>query len=60
MIYFFLLIIYNLVVCGFLVGLFWEVLHNSYVKGGLALSALIGPGRGLLIALPFLVSSIRL
>ncbi|XP_043810704.1 copper-transporting ATPase PAA2, chloroplastic isoform X2 [Manihot esculenta] len=29
-------------------GLFWEVLHNSYVKGGLALSALIGPGRDLL------------
>ncbi|KAK7843253.1 copper-transporting atpase paa2 [Quercus suber] len=25
---------------------FWEVLHNSYVKGGLALGALLGPGRG--------------
>lgn len=29
-------------------GSFWEVLHNSYVKGGLALGALFGPGRGLL------------
>lgn len=29
-------------------GSFWEVLHNSYVKGGLALGALLGPGRGLL------------
>ncbi|PSR93625.1 Copper-transporting ATPase [Actinidia chinensis var. chinensis] len=27
-------------------GSFWEVLHNSYVKGGLALGALLGPGRG--------------
>ncbi|KAE8099922.1 hypothetical protein FH972_017866 [Carpinus fangiana] len=27
-------------------GAFWEVLHNSYVKGGLALAALLGPGRG--------------
>ncbi|XP_043810705.1 copper-transporting ATPase PAA2, chloroplastic isoform X3 [Manihot esculenta] len=32
-------------------GLFWEVLHNSYVKGGLALSALIGPGRGVQVML---------
>nr|POE69257.1 copper-transporting atpase paa2, chloroplastic [Quercus suber] len=29
-------------------GSFWEVLHNSYVKGGLALGALLGPGRDLL------------
>ncbi|GMY29070.1 copper-transporting ATPase PAA2, chloroplastic [Fagus crenata] len=29
-------------------GSFWEVLHNSYVKGGLALAALLGPGRDLL------------
>lgn len=29
-------------------GLFWEALHNSYVKGGLALGALLGPGRDLL------------
>ncbi|KAM7507423.1 hypothetical protein LguiA_017876 [Lonicera macranthoides] len=27
-------------------GLFLELLHNSYVKGGLALGALLGPGRG--------------
>lgn len=27
-------------------GSIWEVLHNSYVKGGLALGALLGPGRG--------------
>ncbi|KAK3041748.1 hypothetical protein RJ639_000672 [Escallonia herrerae] len=29
-------------------GTFWELLHNSYVKGGLALGALLGPGRELL------------
>ncbi|XP_030448552.1 copper-transporting ATPase PAA2, chloroplastic [Syzygium oleosum] len=29
-------------------GSFWEFLHNSYVKGGLALGALLGPGRDLL------------
>ncbi|CAK7352778.1 unnamed protein product [Dovyalis caffra] len=29
-------------------GSFLEVLHNSYVKGGLALGALLGPGRDLL------------
>nr|AYW01698.1 HMA8 protein [Morus alba] len=29
-------------------GSFFEVLHNSYLKGGLALSALLGPGRDLL------------
>lgn len=29
-------------------GHFLEVLHNSYVKGGLALGALLGPGRDLL------------
>ncbi|XP_034684333.1 copper-transporting ATPase PAA2, chloroplastic [Vitis riparia] len=29
-------------------GSFWELLHNSYVKGGLALGALLGPGRELL------------
>ncbi|XP_065850987.1 copper-transporting ATPase PAA2, chloroplastic isoform X2 [Euphorbia lathyris] len=29
-------------------GPFWEALHNSYVKGGLALAALLGPGRDLL------------
>ncbi|PPD98905.1 hypothetical protein GOBAR_DD04067 [Gossypium barbadense] len=28
---------------------FLEVLHNSYVKGGLALTALLGPGRDLLV-----------
>lgn len=27
-------------------GGIWELLHNSYVKGGLALGALLGPGRG--------------
>ncbi|KAA3477303.1 copper-transporting ATPase PAA2, chloroplastic [Gossypium australe] len=30
-------------------GSFLEVLHNSYVKGGLALTALLGPGRDLLV-----------
>ncbi|KAK9131382.1 hypothetical protein Sjap_011869 [Stephania japonica] len=29
-------------------GSFWELLHNSYVKGGLAVGALLGPGRELL------------
>ncbi|KDP34025.1 hypothetical protein JCGZ_07596 [Jatropha curcas] len=29
-------------------GFFWEMLHNSYVKGGLSLAALLGPGRDLL------------
>ncbi|XP_043704363.1 copper-transporting ATPase PAA2, chloroplastic isoform X2 [Telopea speciosissima] len=29
-------------------GSFWDFLHNSYVKGGLALGALLGPGRDLL------------
>ncbi|GAB4836923.1 Copper-transporting ATPase paa2, chloroplastic [Ancistrocladus abbreviatus] len=29
-------------------GGFWDVLHNSYVKGILALGALMGPGRDLL------------
>lgn len=29
-------------------GSFFELLHNSYLKGGLALSALLGPGRDLL------------
>ncbi|KAJ0090746.1 hypothetical protein Patl1_13766 [Pistacia atlantica] len=29
-------------------GSFLELLHNSYVKGGVALGALLGPGRGLL------------
>jgi Cu+-exporting ATPase len=29
-------------------GAFWEVLHNAYVKGGLAVGALLGPGRDLL------------
>ncbi|KAL5786448.1 hypothetical protein ACOSQ2_008840 [Xanthoceras sorbifolium] len=29
-------------------GSFWELLHNSYVKGGFALVALFGPGRELL------------
>ncbi|KAI4376451.1 hypothetical protein MLD38_014212 [Melastoma candidum] len=29
-------------------GSFWEILHNAYVKGGLALAALLGPGRDLL------------
>ncbi|XP_059642621.1 copper-transporting ATPase PAA2, chloroplastic [Cornus florida] len=29
-------------------GSFWEALHNPYVKGGLALGALLGPGRDLL------------
>ncbi|KAF4386329.1 hypothetical protein G4B88_003546 [Cannabis sativa] len=27
-------------------GSFFELLHNSYLKGGLALGALLGPGRG--------------
>ncbi|KAG4194978.1 hypothetical protein ERO13_A06G083200v2 [Gossypium hirsutum] len=30
-------------------GSFLEILHNSYVKGGLALTALLGPGRDLLV-----------
>ncbi|XWS70179.1 hypothetical protein CRYUN_Cryun03dG0026600 [Craigia yunnanensis] len=30
-------------------GSFLEVLHNSYVKGGLGLAALLGPGRDLLV-----------
>ncbi|KAK4853487.1 hypothetical protein QYF36_009926 [Acer negundo] len=29
-------------------GSFWELLHNSYVKGGFAMMALFGPGRDLL------------
>ncbi|KAL9678794.1 hypothetical protein QQ045_016645 [Rhodiola kirilowii] len=29
-------------------GSMWDVLHNSYVKGGLATGALLGPGRDLL------------
>ncbi|XP_021744076.1 copper-transporting ATPase PAA2, chloroplastic-like isoform X2 [Chenopodium quinoa] len=29
-------------------GGIWDVLHNAYVKGGLALGALLGPGRDLL------------
>ncbi|KAM6541917.1 hypothetical protein CsatB_006364 [Cannabis sativa] len=29
-------------------GSFFELLHNSYLKGGLALGALLGPGRDLL------------
>ncbi|GAV71097.1 E1-E2_ATPase domain-containing protein/HMA domain-containing protein/Hydrolase domain-containing protein [Cephalotus follicularis] len=29
-------------------GSFWNLLHNPYVKGGLALGALLGPGRDLL------------
>lgn len=29
-------------------GGIWDLLHNSYVKGGLALGALFGPGRDLL------------
>lgn len=31
-----------------LLGGVWDLLHNSYVKGGLAVGALLGPGRGLL------------
>ncbi|XP_078444379.1 copper-transporting ATPase PAA2, chloroplastic [Wolffia australiana] len=30
-------------------GGFWELLHNSYVKCGLAVTALLGPGRDLLV-----------
>ncbi|KAE8658035.1 Copper-transporting ATPase PAA2 [Hibiscus syriacus] len=30
-------------------GSFLDVLHNSYIKGGLALTALLGPGRDLLV-----------
>ncbi|KAK4277292.1 hypothetical protein QN277_015309 [Acacia crassicarpa] len=30
-------------------GPVWEALHNSYVKGGIALAALMGPGRELLV-----------
>ncbi|VVB16895.1 unnamed protein product [Arabis nemorensis] len=29
-------------------GGFWDLLHNSYLKGGLAVGALLGPGRELL------------
>ncbi|PON63409.1 Heavy metal-associated domain containing protein [Trema orientale] len=32
-------------------GSFFEMLHNSYLKGGLALGALLGPGRGWLVSL---------
>lgn len=35
-----------------------EVLHNSYVKGGLALGALLGPGRGWLLFLQLLQNSL--
>jgi len=34
----------------FCAGGIWDVLHNSYVKGTLALGALLGPGRGLCLA----------
>lgn len=35
-------------------GGMWDLLHNSYVKGGLAVGALLGPGRGLpLLKHPF-------
>ncbi|OIW14954.1 hypothetical protein TanjilG_30673 [Lupinus angustifolius] len=30
-------------------GPIWEILHSSYFKGGLALGALLGPGRDLLL-----------
>ncbi|KAL1552299.1 Copper-transporting ATPase paa2, chloroplastic [Salvia divinorum] len=30
-------------------GSFFDILHNSYVKGGLALGSLLGPGRDLLV-----------
>ncbi|KAF1865196.1 hypothetical protein Lal_00004570 [Lupinus albus] len=30
-------------------GSLWEILHSSYFKGGLALGALLGPGRDLLL-----------
>ncbi|KAG6508864.1 copper-transporting ATPase PAA2, chloroplastic-like isoform X1 [Zingiber officinale] len=30
-------------------GFFWDLLHNSYVKGGIALGSLLGPGRDLLL-----------
>lgn len=30
----------------FCLGSFLDILHNSYVKGGLALGSLLGPGRG--------------
>ncbi|KAF9597084.1 hypothetical protein IFM89_015275 [Coptis chinensis] len=30
-------------------GSFFDILHNSYVKGGLALGALLGPGRDVLL-----------
>jgi hypothetical protein len=39
-----LILNFGFVVVG--LGAFWEVLHNSYVKGGLAVGALLGPGRG--------------
>lgn len=32
-----------------LLGGIWDLLHNSYVKGGLAVGALLGPGRGLFL-----------
>lgn len=39
---------FNIILVFVFIGLgsIWEVLHNSYVKGGLALGALLGPGRG--------------
>ncbi|XP_025012597.1 copper-transporting ATPase PAA2, chloroplastic isoform X2 [Ricinus communis] len=41
-------ILHSLGIHTFAHGPFWEVLHNSYVKGGLSMAALLGPGRDLL------------
>ncbi|OMO86479.1 Cation-transporting P-type ATPase [Corchorus olitorius] len=41
-------------------SLLLEVLHNSYVKGGLALAALLGPGRGFGSIAAFIISAISL
>ncbi|WOL11582.1 copper-transporting ATPase PAA2, chloroplastic [Canna indica] len=30
-------------------GSFWDILHNSYVKAGIALGSLLGPGRDLVL-----------
>lgn len=43
--------------CCIDLGSFWEVLHNSYVKAGLASGALLGPGRGWLVFCNLLVLS---
>lgn len=42
-------VVYDFLLHLMLLGGIWDLLHNSYVKGGLAVGALLGPGRGLLL-----------